>query len=98
METINIIIMVWMEYNEMDKYLCKSTTKIWKYNRMNTSGMMMVLMMMAMMPKTPRIFEAVRMMPGCEFPLQIPFGGEISVFSIGCECRLSDPIERGETI
>ena len=98
METINIIIMVWMEYNEMNKYLCKSTTKFRKYNKMNTSGMMMVLMMMVMMPKTPRIFVAVRMMPGCEFPLQIPSGGEVSAFSGGCECRLSDPIARGETI
>ena len=95
METINIIIMVWMEYNEMNKYFCKSTTKFRKYNKMNPSGMRMVLMMM---PKTPRIFVAVRMMPGCEFPLQIPSGVEVSVFSGGCECRLSDPIARGETI
>jgi len=38
METINIIIMVWMEYNEMNKYLCKSTTEFRKYNKMNTNG------------------------------------------------------------
>ena len=100
METTNIIIMVWMEYNEMNKYLCKSTTKFRKYNKMNTSGemMMMVLMMMVMMPKTPRIFLAMRMMPGCEFPLQIHSGVEVFAFSGGCECRLPDSIARVATI
>ena len=98
METLNIIIMVWMEYNEMNKYMCKSTTKFRKYNKMNTSGMMMVPMMMVMMPKTPRIFVAVWMMSRCKFPLQIPSGGEVSAFSGGCKCRLPDPIARGETI
>ena len=29
--------MVWMEYNEMNKYLCKSTTEFRKYNKMNTN-------------------------------------------------------------
>ena len=49
METINIIIMVWMEYNEMNKYLCKSTTRFRKYNKINTNGELMVMMMMKTM-------------------------------------------------
>ena len=61
--------MVWMEYKGMNKYLCKSTTRFRKYNKMNTNGVMMVVMMMKMMPKPPMIFVAAWMMPGCKFPL-----------------------------
>ena len=45
-----------MEYKGMNEYLCKSTTKFRKYNKMNTSG----VMMMEMMPKPPMIFVAAR--------------------------------------
>ena len=38
METINIIIIIWMEYIGMNKYLCKSTIGFRKYNKMNTNG------------------------------------------------------------
>ena len=60
MEAINIIIIIWMEYKGMNKYLCKSTTQFRKYNKMNTSGVMMMVMM-KMMPKPPMIFVASRM-------------------------------------
>ena len=73
METINIIIMVWMEYNEMNKYLCKSTTKFRKYNKMNTNGVMMTVMMMEMMPKPPMIFVVVRIDVRMQVPPPDPF-------------------------
>ena len=66
-----------MEYKGMNEYLCKSTTRFRKYNKINTNGVMMVVMMMKVMPKPPMIFVAVWMMPGCKFPLQIPSGGEV---------------------
>ena len=39
MEVINIIIVIiWMEYIGMNEYLCKSTTKSRKYNKMDVNG------------------------------------------------------------
>jgi hypothetical protein len=38
MEAINIIMIIWMEYKGMNKYLCKSTIEFRKYNKMNTNG------------------------------------------------------------
>ena len=38
MVTINIIMIIWMEYIGMNKYLCKSTIELRKYNKMNTNG------------------------------------------------------------
>ena len=40
MEVINIIIVIiWMEYIGMNEYLCKSTTRSRKYNKMNVNEM-----------------------------------------------------------
>ena len=85
-----------MEYKGMNEYLCKSTTRFRKYNKMNTNGEVMVMMMKTMM-KPPMIFVAVWMMPGCKFPLQIPSGGEVSAFSGVSGGPISDPIARGES-
>ena len=64
---------------------------------MNTNGVMMMEMMMKMMPKPPMIFVAVRMMPGCKFPLQIPSRGEVSAFSGVSGGLISDPVAQSET-
>ena len=53
-----------MKYKGMSEYLCKSTTRFRKYNKMNTNGEVMVMMMM----NPPMIFVAAWMMPGCKFP------------------------------
>ena len=63
---------------------------------MNTNGEVMVMMMKTMM-KPPMIFVAAWMMPGCNFPLQIPSGGEVSAFSGVSKGLISDPIARGES-
>ena len=86
-----------MEYKGMNEYLCKSTTRFRKYNKMNTNGEVMVMMMMKTMMKPPMIFVAAWMMPGCKFPLQIPSGGEVSAFSGVSGGLLSDLIARGES-
>ena len=81
----------------MNKYLCKSTTRFRKYNKMNTNGEVMVMMMMKTMMKPPMNFVAAWMMPGCKFPLQIPSGGEVSAFSGVYGGLIYDPIARGES-
>ena len=98
MEAINIIMIIWMEYKGMNEYLSKSTTRFRKYNKMNTNGVMMVMMKMKTMMKPPMIFVAAWMMPGCKFPLQIPSGGEISVFSGVSRGLISDPIAWSEIL
>ena len=79
----------------MNKYLCKSTTRFKKYNKVNTNG---VVMVMKMMMKPPMISVAAWMMPGCKFPLHIPSGGEVSAFSGVSGDLISDPITQGESI
>ena len=69
-----------MEYKVMNEYLCKSTTRFRKYNKMNTNGVEMVMQSVKMMMRPSVIFVAAWMMPGCKFPLQIPSGGEVSAF------------------
>ena len=86
-----------MEYKGMNKYLCKSTTRFRKYNKMITNGVEMVMRSMKMMMKPPMIFVAAWMMPGCKFPLQIPSGGEVSAFSDVSAGLISHPIARGES-
>ena len=73
MEAINIIMIIWMEYRGMNEYLCKSTTRVRKYNKMNTNEVMMMEMMMKMMPKPPKIFVAARMDARMQVPPPDPF-------------------------
>ena len=54
----------------MNEYLCKSTTRFRKYNKMNTNGVEMVMKSMKMTMKLSVIFVAAWMMPGCKFPSQ----------------------------
>ena len=79
----------------MNEYLCKSTTRFRKYNKMN--GVEMVMKSMKMMMKPSVIFVAAWMMPGCNFSLQIPSGGEVSSFSGVSGGLISDLIAQGES-
>ena len=81
----------------MNKYLCKSTTRFSKYNKMNTNGVEMVMKSMEMMMEPLVIFVAAWIMPRCKFPLQISSGGEVSAFSGVSGGLISDPIARGES-
>ena len=45
-----------------------------------------------------KIEAAATMDSLCEFPLQIPFGGEVSLFRGGSVTLISDPIARGERV
>ena len=62
-----------MEYKGTNEYLCRSTTRFRKYNKMNTNGVMMMVMMMEMMPKPPRIFVAARIDARMQVPPPDPF-------------------------
>ena len=73
MEAINIIMIIWMEYKGMNEYLCKSTTRFRKCNKMDANGVMMMEMMMKVMPKPPMIFVAVRMDTRMQVPPPDPF-------------------------
>jgi hypothetical protein len=83
----------------MDEYKCKSTMAIGsKQDYMGMEMMMQRLVMKGMMRCPPMIPEVVRMIPFRKFPLQIPFGGEVSAGCGVSECRISDPYSRDESI
>ena len=65
---------IWMEYKGMNKYLCKSTTRFRKYNKINTNGVEMVMKLMDMMIEPLVIFVAARTDARMRVPPPNPFG------------------------